>query len=41
MQQLVRRWGSMSHLSLIYLDPGIGSHPDKVWAAVASIIHRR
>lgn len=41
LRPLVKRWRSMGQFSLVYLDDGIGSQPDKVSAKAASIIQRK
>ena len=41
LRPLVSRWRSMGHNSFIYLDDGLGSHPDKCSAAAAAMIQKK
>ena len=41
LRPLVSRWRSMGHNSFIYLDDGLGSHPDLCSAAAAAMIQKK
>ena len=41
MRPLVKRWRSMGHNSVVYLDDGFGSQPDRTSAVAAALIQRK